>query len=468
MRTSTKILMILFIITLVGVILTSTFFFSAISIDESGLSINLDTLAYLALIIGVINIVIGIILYIRFLNSQKVSTKLFFSIVPVTLVFAMATYFLATINNYQSNAVTLVKQVLQISTTNINNYLWIILLTLIYLIIVFIIFKIITKPLRKLELAIERLSDGNVSDRISIGGGKQFTKIEYDLNKINDNYRKKETIIKQTSSEYEKYIPKQFVKFLGKNSILDLVVGTQVQKEVTTMFCDIRNSTQVSTSLSLEENFNYINSYLNIVSPIIRKYNGFVDKYLGDGVMAVFTRSRQAFDCAHAIIKAVREKNMSNISMPNLEVGVSLNTGDVIFGVVGDDTRKSITVISDSVNFTSKIGEVNKVFGSLITFSKNTLNDLSSTIELNYRYIGNLMLDNKEYISIFESLDAYPRIKKEKLVKYKVEFEQGVRAYVNGKFAISKKIFEEVYKKEKDDKVCYVFYNKASEKMNNA
>ena len=341
----------------------------------------------------------------------------------------MATYFMATINNYQNNTVSLVKQVLQINANNYNNYLWIILLTVIYLLLVFLTFKIITKPLKRLEQAIERLSDGNVGDKIIIGGGRQFRKMEFDLNKINDNYRKKETIIKQTNSEYEKYIPKQFIKFLGKNSILDLQVGSQVTKEVTTMFCDIRNSTQVSTTLSLEENFNYINSYLNVVSPIIRKYNGFIDKYLGDGIMAVFTRSRQAYDCAHAIIKAVNEKNSSNISMPNLDVGVSLNTGDVVFGVVGDETRKSVTIISDSVNFTAKIGEVNKVFGSLITFSKSTLNDLSANININYRYVGNLKFDNKEYISIFESLDAYPRIKREKLVKNKVLFEQGVRAY---------------------------------------
>ncbi len=464
MRTSTKVFMILFIISLVGVVLTASFFFSSIVISDGRLSFNFNTMAYFAIGLMIINSIFATILYIRFLKSQKLTLKLFFSVVPLTIFFAILTYFLATINNYNNETVTVVKQVLQINATNINNYLWIILLTLIYLLIVFIIFKIITKPLKRLEQAIERLSDGNVGDRIYIGGGNQFLKMEYDLNKINDNYKKKETIIKRTNLEYEKYIPKQFIKFLGKNSVLDLEIGSKVQKEVTTMFCDIRNSTQVSTTLSLEENFNYINAYLNVVSPIIRKYNGYIDKYLGDGIMAIFTRSRQAYDCAHAIIKAVQEKNLSNVSMPKLDVGVSLNTGDVVFGVVGDETRKSITVISDSVNFTAKIGEVNKVFGSLITFSKSTLNDLSSSMNFNYRYIGNLMFDNKEYIPIFESLDAYPRAKREKLIKYKIEFEQGVRAYVNGKFNQAKDIFESVYKKEKDDKVCFVFYNKSIEK----
>lgn len=464
MRTSTKVFMALFFITLVGVILTSSFFFSSISITSQGLKINLGYMTIVSLVIGILNGIFGTILYIRFLKNQKFSALLFFSVVPLTVTFATIAYFLATIHNYENETITIVKQVLQINQTNINNFLWIIVLTLVYLVIVFIMFKVITKPIKKLEQAIERLSDGNVGDKIVIGGGRQFKNIEHALNKINDNYKRKESIIKQTNSEYEKYIPKQFVKFLGKNSVLDLVVGTQVKKEVTTLFCDIRNSTEVSTTLSLEENFNYINSYLNIVAPIIRKFNGFIDKYMGDGIMAVFTRSRQAYDCAHAIIKAVNEKNVQNVSMPNLDVGVSINTGDVLFGVVGDDNRKSVTVISDAVNFTAKIGEINKVFGSLITFSKSTLNDMSSAVKINYRYIGNLQVNDKEYISVFESLDAYPKQKREKLLKHKVEFEQGVRAYVNGKFAQASKIFEDVFKAEKDDKVCYVFYNKAVSK----
>ncbi len=464
MRTSTKILLALYFITLVGTILTSSFFFSSISITDQGVRLNLNQMTYFSIIIGALNAIFGSILYFRFLRNQKFSALLFFSVVPLTVTFATVVYFLATIYNYDNTTVTFVKQVLQINQTNANNYLWIVLLTLIYLLLVFIMFKVITKPLRKLEQAIERLSDGNVGDKISIGGGKQFKNIEHSLNKINDNYRMKESLLKQTNTEYEKFIPKQFVKFLGKSSVLDLVVGTQVKKEVTTLFCDIRNSSQVSTSLSLEENFNYINSYLNIVVPVIRKYNGFIDKYLGDGIMAVFTRPRQAFDCAHAIIKAVNEKNAQNINMPNLDVGVSLNTGEVVFGVVGDDTRKSVTIVSDAVDVTVKMGEINKVFGSQITFSKETLNSLESSVKINYRYIGNLKVGEKDFISVFESLDAYSRIKREKLINNKAQFEQGVRAYVNGKFAQAEKYFEAVYKKEKDDKVCYVFYNKSVSK----
>lgn len=464
MRTSTKVFMALFFITLVGVILTSSFFFSAISISGGALSINLNAMTWVSIILMGFNFLFGTIVYTRFLKSQKFSALLFFSVVPLTVTFATAMYFLATIFNYNNETVTFVRQVLQISQNNYNNYLWIIVLTAVYLLIVFILFKVITKPLKKLEQAIERLSDGNVRDRIEIGGTKQFKNMEYALNKINDNYKRKESIIKATNTEYEKYIPKQFIRFLGKKSVLDLVVGTQVKKEVTTLFCDIRNSTAVSATLSLEENFSYINSYLNIVSPIIKKYNGFIDKYLGDGVMAVFTRSRQAYDCAHAIIRAVNEKNIQNVSMPNLDVGVALNTGDVVFGVVGDDNRKSITVISDMVNITAKMGEINKLFGSLIVFSKSTLNDISASTMINYRYIGNLKQNDKQFTSVFESLDAYPRAKREKLLKNKVAFEQGVRAYVNGKFNLAVKAFEEVYKKEKDDKVCYTFYNKAVEK----
>ena len=109
-------------------------------------------------------------------------------------------------------------------------------------------FKLACKPIKKVEKALYRLSNGKVNSEIEVGGGKQFQEMENNLNKINENYMAKEELIKKTNLEYEKYVPKQFAKFLGKNSILELELGNQVQKEVTTLFVDIHNSTSVMIS----------------------------------------------------------------------------------------------------------------------------------------------------------------------------------------------------------------------------
>ena len=466
MKTSTKILIMLFVITSVGLAFTSAYIFSAISLVPSGIKINMTTPAWIGVIFTILNTIFGSVLYFRFLKVQKFNSMLFFSTVPLTLIFGGIMYLLATINTMNNQVVDVVKVALQISNTNNNNVYWIIVLAIIYILVMFVTFTISARPVKKIEKACSKLSYGEVKNQITIGGNKDFKEIEYSLNKINENFKKKDMLLTQTHSEYEKYIPKQFLRFLGKKNILELEVGSQVQKEVTTLFCDIRNSQSVSSTLSMEENFNYINSYLNLVSPIVRKFGGFVDKYLGDGVLAVFTKADHALSAGHAILKSVSQKNMQNKSMPNLDVGIGIDTSNVVFGVVGDEVRKSPTIISDTMDIATKMQEVNKKFGSTIIFSKETLNAVSSSLEFSYRYIGTVNISEKQLqIPIFESLNVYSRQKREKLEKYRTEFEEGVRKYNNAKFSEAKDIFEKVYKMEKDDKVCYVYYNKAVEKM---
>ena len=252
---------------------------------------------------------------------------------------------------------------------------------------------------------------------------------------------------------------------MGKNSILELELGNQVQKEVTTMFCDIRNSTATSSTLSLEDNFNYINSYLKVVSPLVRKHGGFVDKYLGDGILAVFMKAENAMECAVQIVKAIEQKNKSSVATPSMDVGISLNTGEVVFGVVGEEERKSPTIISDTVNLASKMENINKFFHTKIIFSKRTLNSLRNEYPLSYRFIGTLTLEDKDYLSMFECLDSYDKKTREKLESVKVTFEQGVRYYNLGKYHNAKENFQLVLKRSREDKVAYMYYNKCEQKI---
>ena len=465
MKKSTKVWLIVFIIsTVIGILLFNQVY-SGISFVNN-FNFNFSTVGYIGLIFLLVSLISGLILYFKFIKSQNFSRMLFFITVPLTLVFAFLIYSVTNINSYNSPQVDYVKQVLNVNQTNNVNYIWAIFLGIVYLILLFVTLNLVCKPIKKIEKAVYRLSDGRVKDEIQIGGNKQFLGIEHGLNKINDVYKEKENLLKKTNIEYEKFIPKQFLKFLGKNSILELELGNQVQKEVTTMFCDIRNSTATSTSLSLEENFNYINSYLKIVSPLIRKYGGFVDKYLGDGVLAVFVSAENAIECAVQIVKAIEQKNKSNVKTPSMDVGISLNTGEVVFGVIGEEERKSPTIISDTVNLASKMENINKFFKTKIIFSKRTLNSLKSEYPLSYRYLGSLTLDDKNYLSLFECLDAYDKKIREKIESIKVTFEQGVRFYNLGKYHNAKENFQLVLKRVREDKVAYMYYNKCEQKIN--
>ena len=466
MKTSTKILLIIYVVFTVGGFFLGASILEGVQITENSIMLNFDTLAVIGLTLMGITTILGFVLYARFLRSLSLSKGLFFSILPITVTFAILVYMVSSLNRYTTPSAVFAKSALMISSTNNNDILWSVLLFAAYAIFLFVNFIFMTKPLSRVQRATSRLGDGSVVDKkIELKGNRQFKEIEHSLNKINNNYKEKNNQLKQASIESEKYIPKQFLKFLGKNSISELELGHQVAREVTTMFCDIKNKKSVGQTLSLEENFNFVNSYLNIVSPIVKRYGGFVDKYFGEGILAVFSDAESSLECSNAIIKAMQVKNGSEKNKPNIDVCIGINTGEVMFGITGDEERKSPTIVSDAVNLAAKLEEINRLLGTTITFSKRTLNSLRTSYGINYRYIGSLVLEDKSDVLVFEYLDAYKKDKREKLCASKVRFEEGVRFYVNGDYKKAKTVFESLLKDAKNDEVAYVYFNKCAEKL---
>ncbi len=471
MRTSTKILLILTILLFIPNTYLTKFLLQAIVPTGNGFQIVFTPLAWTSLAFQIVWNILFSILFYRFLKTQRLSNVIFFSAFPMTLVYGVFMVYITAVKNMEGEVAASVRATLNITKeqTSYNNYLWAGLATLIYLVLLFIVILFACRPLSKVERIAHNLGDGRMKyDDYKIGGGKQFKEIENSFNKINYNYKEKENKLKQTNLEAQKFIPKQFFKFLGKNSIEELELGNQVKKNATTLFCDLKSATNISRSLSLEENFNYINSYLKIVAPLIRRYDGFIDKYLGDGVLSVFSKPQDAIECAHAILRAIDVKNKSQKELPAIDARISINTGDIIFGIVGDEERKSPTIISDVVNLASKMEEINLYIGTKLLISKTSLNELPQNYEFDYRYTGALSMDDGSQIPLFESLNYYPKNKKEKLKKLKNKFESGVRAYNEKNYKEAKEIFEYVLHYVSDDKPSYVYFNKAEEKLKEA
>lgn len=470
MRTSTKILIIVTLILLVPNIFLSKYLLQAINPTETGFQFNFSTLAWVSLGLQVLYNVLFTILFIRFLRTQRLSNVIFFSIAPLTLVYGVFMVYVTAVKNMSGMTAQAVRSTLKIAEqeTAYNNFLWAGIATLVYLVLSFVIIVFACRPLSKVENATQKLGDGRMKyDDFKIGGGKQFRDIEHSLNKINYIYKEKENKIRQTNLETQKFIPKQFFKFLGKSSIAELELGNQVKKNATTLFCDLKSATNISTTLSLEENFNYINSYLKVVAPLIKRYGGFIDKYLGDGILAVFSKSQDAIECSHAIFRAIDIKNKSQKELPEIDTRISINSGEIIFGIVGDEDRKSPTIISDVVNLASKMQEINLYIGTKLLIAKSTLNELPANFEFDYRYTGTLSLDDGGQVSLFESLNYYPKNKKEKLKKLKNKFESGIRAYNEKNYAEAKEIFSYILHYVPDDKPSYVYFNKSAEKLGN-
>ena len=458
MKTSTKILLIVNIALLIANVFLIRYLVAGIVLTESGFVFDFSTLSWVALAVLVLFLISFIALYVVFLKNMRLSNLLFFSTLPLTLIYGVFVVYVAKIGDFDDITSASVKATLNLTAQGVEN-LWIILATVVYLVLLFALIMIACRPLRNVEKVTQKLGDGRVKmEDYKIGGSKQFQEIEHSLNKINYIYKEKDNKLKIASLATQKYLPKQLLNFLGKNGIEELELGKSITKEGTILYCDLKPN----KTLSLEENFNYINSYLKVVAPLIKRYDGFVDKYLGDGLIAVFSKSQNAIECAHAVLKAVDARNKNQKKSLNIASRISIHTGNLTISLSGEE--KTPTVVSPIINMLSKMEEINEFMGGKLLFSKMTLDNLSNKFNFEYRYIGDLEYE-KSVVSLYESLDCYSKKVREKLKKFKNEFENGVRFYNEKRYSEAKDMFEKVLKKVPDDSASFVYFNKCNEKL---
>lgn len=212
------------------------------------------------------------------------------------------------------------------------------------------------------------------------------------------------------TNAYSRFVPREILQSLDRDSILEVRLGDQTQREMTLLFSDMRSFTQLSEPMTPQENFNFINAYLGRVSPIIREHHGFIDKFIGDAIMALFPRQAQdALFAAIAMHKQVAEYNTGRRekSRPAIRIGIGLHTGMVMLGTVGEAERMDGTVISDAVNLASRLEKLTKLYESAILISQDTLNALPAGTPISTRFLGRVKVEGKEEIvSIYEVLDG--------------------------------------------------------------
>ncbi|PJZ24465.1 adenylate cyclase [Leptospira hartskeerlii] len=144
-------------------------------------------------------------------------------------------------------------------------------------------------------------------------------------------------------------------------------------KDVCVMFLDIRNFTKFSEDKSPAEVISYLNTLFEDMIEIVNKHNGIINKFLGDGFMAVFGAplsdngkdAKNAVSASLEIQKKVIEMNVSG-KIPETKIGIGLHFGEAMTGSVGSSQRKEYTIIGDTVNLASRVEQLNKDFGSEI------------------------------------------------------------------------------------------------------
>jgi two-component system sensor histidine kinase ChiS len=203
----------------------------------------------------------------------------------------------------------------------------------------------------------------------------------------------------------QRFVPGEFLSFLKKESIAEISLGDQVQGEMTIMFSDIFAFTSMSERMTPQESFDYLNGYLRRVSPIVRQHHGFIDKYLGDGVMSIFPEC--ADDAVQAALEIQQEvvrhnQELQSQGRPALKIGAGLHTGKLMLGIIGEAERLQGTVISDAVNLASRLEELTRTFDAAIIISEQTLQQLRNPEVYPTRFLDRVQVKGKQIpISVY-------------------------------------------------------------------
>jgi two-component system sensor histidine kinase ChiS len=253
------------------------------------------------------------------------------------------------------------------------------------------------------------------------------------------------------------FIPREFLSILNKESIEELKVGDHIEQEMTIFFSDIRQFTELSEKLTPEENFAFINSYLSRIVPEIIKNGGFVDKFIGDAILALVPQNEgadMAVRTAIAIQEKVQEYNShrAKCNYRPLSMGIGLHTGILMVGVVGTEDRMQNTVISDAVNLASRLESITQVFGVSLAISEETFKKLSDPGSYKFRFIGKVRVKGKSApVSVFEIFDGINPAMQERKIKANMFFEQGMVHYYQKNYAEALMSFRRVREILPDD-----------------
>ncbi|MEM9485952.1 MAG: adenylate/guanylate cyclase domain-containing protein [Cyanobacteria bacterium P01_F01_bin.116] len=271
----------------------------------------------------------------------------------------------------------------------------------------------------------------------------------------------------QINQSLSQFVPQQFMQLLGQDSITDVQLGDQVEREMSILFADIRGFTSMSEQMAPAETFEFINSFFQLMEPAIRKNYGFIDKYIGDAIMALFSLSADdAIMAGLEMLQRLDRYNQRRIlsGKQAIEIGIGINTGELILGTVGGYQRMDSTVIGDAVNLAARIEGCTKDYGVTLLISEETLGCLKRTKNFARRLVDQVTLRGKSCSTrVYEIFESDDEVLKGQKLATQDRFEAAIGDYHRQSFAQALKGFQYCLGQAPQDKVAQVYADRCKQ-----
>ena len=288
-----------------------------------------------------------------------------------------------------------------------------------------------------------------------------------------ENEKKARANAEATLKAFKLFVPSQFLTVIAREGIDQIRLGNALHTKASILFSDIRNFTALSERMSPEHLMQFLNSYMEeVVGKQISAKGGFIDKFIGDAVMAIFNQESadHALSSAVAIQRALEQfnQNMKKNGEPVLKTGIGINTGEVIMGTVGTTERMDSTLIGDEVNLASRLESLTKQYGIDIIISEGTVKNLERPEDFFLQEIDSVTVKGKsEAVTIYGVFDHEP-IETQKLRRScEKNFISGISLYKAREFEKAAELFLTCKNILPDEKSFQLYIERCRQYSNN-
>lgn len=243
----------------------------------------------------------------------------------------------------------------------------------------------VSRPLRQLAKVLAAIGDGDYEVRAEIKGKDEFGEVGITVNQMVEGLKQREVL----KGAFAKYVSSQVLSNILEDGRHLSINGER--RKVTVLFSDMRNFTTLSEAMAPEEVVGLLNEYFEQMVEIVFSHHGTLDKFMGDGVMALFGAPQEdahqeehAIRAALAMRKALEElcQKWEAAGRDRINIGIGINTGTAIVGNVGSHQHMEYTAIGDTVNLASRLESMTKELGAEILISEYTYMSVRHLFEL--------------------------------------------------------------------------------------
>ena len=274
---------------------------------------------------------------------------------------------------------------------------------------------------------------------------------------------------KRIQTNLSRYIPQHLVKKVMNQDNLSLLKGNLSKCSI--LFSDIRNFTTLTETFGAIQIVEMLNKYFEAMISSVHKYNGILDKYIGDAIMTVFgvpyanlSDAKNAVSCALDMFTMLSLLNESNIESPKLHIGVGISTGNVVSGNIGSEKRFEYTVIGESVNLAARLESATKAYGVKLLICENTYHEVKD--DFHCREIDTLLVKGKNIpVKVFTVTGYKANLLTDKEREFNALYCQGLQCFKEEKYQEASQSFLNALEVNPKDQPTKLFLNRCAENL---